>query len=78
MFLEISQKGITYQERLHEKEYKSSENETMDELVLVIYKVSGPIDPQDLLDERLSEEDDKEPFKKAMRRLFEAGYLKEA
>ena len=76
MFLEISRKGIKYQERLHNKERKSSQEEGTDEMLLVTFRMSTETDPEDFL-EGFSSPEDKGMMRKGIRRLFEAGYLKE-
>lgn len=80
MFLEISNKGINYHERLHRKELKDSSSESIDELILLLFKLTGPISPEDFMEEIISRdepEDEREKSRKVLKRVFEAGYIKE-
>ncbi len=75
MFLEITNKGLNYHERLHQKEFKSSEVEGVDEMVLSVFNYLGPMEDTALFEGISGKALDL--VKDGIRRLFEAGYLEE-
>ncbi len=79
MYLEISSSGEKYKERLHQKEFKDSEDESMDELLLTLFVVKGPMDDTELVGDMVEgwEDWEKDRFKKGVRRLFQKRYLQE-
>ncbi len=79
MFLEITNTGERYHERLQNKGPGKPGVEAMDELILTWFNRFGPSDDNELMQEQIGNfpEEEKERFRGGIRRLYQGRYLQE-
>ncbi len=80
MFLEITNTGERYHNRLQEKGPGKSKDNSMDELILTWFNRFGPSDDNELMQEQIGNfpEEEKERFREGIQRLYKGRYLQEA
>lgn len=79
MFLEVSDSGRRYHDRLHDRGPGKDEDSSMDELILTWFITQGPEDDDELMMEKIGHfpEGEKDRFKRGVRRLYQQRYLEE-